>query len=123
MMRVTLIKGVKMLDKSKVERFIAAAMRYKGNKCSISKRMVRGYSDCSSLIYKGLNDAGLLDTSKTTRTVSTKFMRDGDPRFERISMNDIQRGDILWWQKPNTSTYSGHVAIYLGNGRVLEAIS
>ena len=49
-------------------------------------------------------------------------MRDGDPRFERIDMSQIQRGDILWWQKPNASTYSGHVAIYLGNGRVLEAI-
>lgn len=111
-----------MLDKNKVEKFIAAAMKYKGDKYSQPKRMQKGYSDCSSLIYKGLRDAGLLDLSRTTKTISTRYMRDGDPRFERIGMNQLQRGDILWWQKPGVSHYEGHVAIFLGSGRVLEAI-
>ena len=58
-----------MLDKNKVEKFINAALEYKGDKYSQPKRMERGYSDCSSLIYKALRDIKLLDTSKTTRTI------------------------------------------------------
>lgn len=102
------------LDKVKVEKFIAAAMKYKGDKYSQPKRMEKGYSDCSSLIYKALRDSGLLDTSKTTRTISTKFMRDGDPRFKQIPESQLKRGDILWGQD-NTPQYGGHVAIYLGD--------
>ena len=108
------------LDKVKVEKFIAAAMKYKGDKYSQPRRMERGYSDCSSLIYKALRDAGLLDSKETTRTISTKFMRDGDPRFEQIPLSQAKRGDILWGQD-NTPQYGGHVAIYLGDGKTLEA--
>ena len=108
------------LDKVKVEKFISSAMKYKGDKYSQPRRMERGYSDCSSLIYKALRDAGLLDSKETTRTISTKFMRDGDPRFKMIPMSQLQRGDILWGQD-NTPQYGGHVAIYLGDGKTLEA--
>ena len=109
-----------MLDKNKVEKFINAALEYKGDKYSQPKRMERGYSDCSSLIYKALRDTKLLDNSKTTRTISTKFMKDGDPRFKQIPMSELKRGDILWGQD-NTPIYGGHVAIYLGNNKTLEA--
>lgn len=109
-----------MLDNVKVEKFITAAMKYKGDKYSQPKRMERGYSDCSSLIYKALRDSKLLDNSKTTRTISTKFMRDGDPRFKQIPKSQLKRGDILWGQD-NTAVYGGHVAIYLGDGKTLEA--
>lgn len=111
-----------MLDKNKVERFIAAAMKYEGDLYSQPKRMEKGYSDCSSIPYKALRDTGLLDLSQTQRTISTKFMRDGDPRMYKISMKDIKRGDLLWWQKPNINYYYGHTGIYLGDGKVLEAI-
>lgn len=109
-----------MLDKEKVERFITSAMKYLGNKYSQPKRLQKGYSDCSSLILKGLKDIGLLEYS--TPTISTKRMRDGDNRFVQIPLSQAQRGDILWWQKPNSQKYEGHVAIKLGNGKALEAI-
>lgn len=111
-----------MLDKNKVERFIKAAMVYEGDLYSQSKRMVKGYSDCSSIPYKALRDTGMLDTSQTQRTISTKFMRDGDPRMYQIPMAKLERGDLLWWQKPGINYYYGHTGIYLGNGKVLEAI-
>lgn len=111
-----------MLDKNKVEKFIKAAMVYEGDLYSQPKRMEKGYSDCSSIPYKALRDTGLLDLSQTQRTISTKFMRDGDPRMYKISMKDIKRGDLLWWQKPNIDYYYGHTGIYLGDGKVLEAI-
>ena len=111
-----------MLDKNKVERFIKAAMVYEGDLYSQPKRMVKGYSDCSSIPYKALRDTGMLDTSQTQRTISTKFMRDGDPRMYQIPMAKLERGDLLWWQKPGINYYYGHTGIYLGNGKVLEAI-
>ena len=111
-----------MLDKNKVERFIKAAMVYEGDLYSQKNRMDKGYSDCSSIPYKALRDTGMLDTSQTTRTISTKFMRDGDPRMYQIPMSKLERGDLVWWQKPGINYYYGHTGIYLGNGKVLEAI-
>lgn len=111
-----------MLDKNKVEKFIAAAMVYEGDLYSQKNRMVKGYSDCSSIPYKALKDTGMLDTSQTQRTISTKFMRDGDPRMYQIPMSKLERGDLLWWQKPGINYYYGHTGIYLGDGKVLEAI-
>lgn len=111
-----------MLDKNKVEKFIAAAMVYEGDLYSQKNRMDKGYSDCSSIPYKALRDTGMLDTSQTQRTISTKFMRDGDPRMYQIPMSKLERGDLLWWQKPGIDYYYGHTGIYLGNGKVLEAI-
>ncbi|MDD7352499.1 MAG: NlpC/P60 family protein [Peptoniphilaceae bacterium] len=111
-----------MLDKNKVEKFIKAAMVYEGDLYSQKNRMVKGYSDCSSIPYKALRDTGMLDTSQTQRTISTKFMRDGDPRMYQIPMAKLERGDLLWWQKPGIDYYYGHTGIYLGNGKVLEAI-
>lgn len=111
-----------MLDKNKVERFIAAAMVYEGDLYSQKNRMEKGYSDCSSIPYKALRDTGMLDTSQTQRTISTKFMRDGDPRMYQIPMAKLERGDLLWWQKPGINYYYGHTGIYLGDGKVLEAI-
>lgn len=116
-----------MLDNVKVEKFITAAMKYKGDKYSQPKRLQKGFSDCSSLIWKALKDTGFLDESQTTRTVSTKYMRDGDPRFRKleIEVKDAQRGDILWYQRPGTDDddYFGHVAIVLNETQVLEAIT
>lgn len=111
-----------MLDKNKVEKFIKAAMVYEGDLYSQPKRMEKGYSDCSSIPYKALRDTGMLDTSQTQRTISTKFMRDGDPRMYQIPMSKLERGDLLWWQKPGINYYYGHTGIYLGDGKVLEAI-
>lgn len=111
-----------MLDKNKVEKFIKAAMVYEGDLYSQKKRLDKGYSDCSSIPYKALRDTGMLDTSQTQRTISTKFMRDGDPRMYQIPMAKLERGDLLWWQKPGINYYYGHTGIYLGNGKVLEAI-
>lgn len=97
-------------------------MVYEGDLYSQKRRMDKGYSDCSSIPYKALRDTGMLDTSQTQRTISTKFMRDGDPRMYQIPMAKLERGDLLWWQKPGINYYYGHTGIYLGNGKVLEAI-
>lgn len=106
---------------SKIEDFIRAAMKYKGDKYSQSRRMEKGFSDCSSLVYKALRDSGNLDLTKTTRTITTKYMKEGDPRFFEIPKRDCRRGDILWGGNYKNNKWDGHVAIYLGDGKTLEA--
>ena len=110
-----------MLDKKKVEAFIKEAMKYDGDKYSQPKRLVAGYSDCSSIIQKALTNLGW--NSRPSVAVTTYRMGiEGDSRFKFIPMKDLSRGDLLWWHKYENGKYSGHVGVYLGNGKVLEAI-
>lgn len=108
------------LDSVKVERFIAAAMKYKGDRYSQPRRMDKGFSDCSSLIQKAGIDIGLW--KKTDKNVTTHRMGiEGDARFKLIARSAMQRGDILWGGSFVQGKWSGHVAIYMGNGQTLEA--
>ena len=105
---------------SKVEAFIAAAMRYKGDKYSQPKRLQKGFSDCSSLIQKALNDINL-NTRKDVTVTTHRMGIEGDSRFRQIPKSQIQRGDILWGGGYVNGRWEGHVAIYLGDGKTLEA--
>ena len=110
-----------MLDKKKVEAFIKEAMKFDGDKYSQPKRLVQGYSDCSSIIQKALTNLGW--NSRPSVAVTTYRMGiEGDPRFKFIPMKDLSRGDLLWWHKYENGKYSGHVGVYLGDDKVLEAI-
>lgn len=68
----------------------------RGDLYSQQLRMKPGYSDCYSIPYKALKAIGLLDEIQTSRTISTKFMRDGDHRMYQIPIGKLQRGDLLW---------------------------
>lgn len=75
---------------------------------SQSKRMSEGSVDCSSLIGRAMQMAGITnDPFVTTESMTT------DKRFIKISKSEIQPGDILWEK--------GHAAIFLGNNKTLEA--
>ena len=40
----------------------------------------------------------------------------------RVDYEDIQRGDLIFWRSdPTAPDYISHVAIYLGDGQMLEA--
>ena len=114
------------LDKVKVEKFITAAMKYLHNKYSMAKRMVDiagkdGYSDCSSIFEKALNALGW-NTRPGVAVTTHRMGIEGDSRFREIPLNSIQRGDAVWWHKIKNGKYEGHVGLYLGNNKVLEAI-
>ena len=72
--------------------------------------------DCSGFVYYCMKQAGFSGgymTSRTWRTTS---------RYKRItSMGSIQRGDILVFSGNSANT--GHVGIYLGGGRMIDASS
>lgn len=108
------------LDKNNVEKFITAAMKYKGDRYSQPKRMVKGYSDCTSLVYKAMRDIGVLTNPNVTVTTHRMGVV-GDGRFRQIPKSQLKRGDILWGGNYIRGKWEGHVAIYLGNGKTLEA--
>lgn len=109
-----------MLDKDRVEKFISSAMKYKGDKYSQPKRMQKGYSDCSSLIQKALSNCGF-NTNNGLAVTTHRMGVEGDSRFKQIPMAQLQRGDILWGGAFEKGKWSGHVAIYLGDGKTLES--
>lgn len=109
-----------MLNKNKVELFIDSAMKYKGDRYSQPKRMQKGFSDCTSLVQKALSNIGL-NTNNGLAVTTHRMGIEGDKRFRQIPMAQLQRGDILWGGAFEGGKWSGHVAIYLGAGKTLEA--
>jgi cell wall-associated NlpC family hydrolase len=79
--------------------------------------------DCSGLVLQSLYGAGLdprpITTVKHTEPgfhLSSKLYRhDG---FKHVPVDDRQRGDLLFYGNPEIY----HVAIYLGDGRMMEAV-
>ena len=109
------------LDNVKVEKFIDACMVYLGDAYSQPKRLQKGFSDCSSIIQKALN-ALSWNTRKNVTVTTHRMGIEGDSRFREIPLSSIQRGDIVWWHKYVNGKYQGHVGVYLGDKKVLEAI-
>lgn len=98
-----------------VERFIEIA------ESKIGCRYVRGAKgpnqfDCSGFVYWCLNQAGVRQgymTSIIWRSCS---------KYKRInSMSSLERGDVLVFVGSSMAT--GHVGIYLGNGKMIDASS
>ena len=97
-------------DNEKLNKMISYALSKTGAKYSQPKRMQEGYYDCSSLVQRAMEYAGLGGQHLTSRSIHS------DSRFYPISMNEIKPGDVLWTNNP-----SGHVAIYIGNNKTIEA--
>jgi len=107
-----------------VEAMIDTALTYRGS------RYVWGGSntprvgvDCSGLVLQSLYGAGLdprpLTTVRHTEPgfhLSSKlYHHDG---FKHVPVAERQRGDLLFYGSPKIY----HVAIYLGDGRMMEAV-
>ena len=96
-------------NKTGVEKMIAIAESKLGSKYV---RGAKGPStfDCSGFVYYCMKNAGIscsYQTSLSWRTCS---------RYTRISsMGSLRRGDVL--------VFYGHVGLYLGNGRMIDASS
>jgi cell wall-associated NlpC family hydrolase len=110
---------------SAVETAIAAAREYLGTSYAWGGGSLRGPSegwgidagvvgfDCSGLTRYAYAQAGIT----IPRNSSAQY-----PALPKVSRSDLQRGDLVFWatNTRNPSTIH-HVAIYLGNGQILEA--
>lgn len=111
----------------RIEAMIAEARRYVGTEYvwGGSGRPGQGV-DCSGLVLQSLYAAGL-----DTRPVSvdlhiapgygTGSALAAVPDLIHVPIEQARRGDIVFWAKASTGRMQ-HVAIYLGNGKVIEAI-
>lgn len=96
-------------NKSGAERMIAVA------ESKIGSKYVRGAKgpstfDCSGFVYYCMRSAGLSCSYQTSSAWSSCS------RYTRInSLGSAQRGDVL--------VFTGHVGLYLGNGRMIDASS
>ncbi|WP_285733622.1 C40 family peptidase [Nocardiopsis sp. ATB16-24] len=69
--------------------------------------------DCSGLLQWAFREAGVSIPRVT---------HDQWNAGERVDFDDIERGDLLFWRSdPTAPDYISHVAIYLGEGMMLEA--
>ncbi|MDD4311567.1 MAG: peptidoglycan-binding protein [Eubacteriales bacterium] len=102
-------------DKTGIEKLVALA------ESKIGSKYVRGAKgsntfDCSGFVYWCLKNAGV------STSYMTSYMWRSTSRFSRFTdMGSIQRGDILVFSGDTAS--SGHVGIYLGGGKMIDASS
>ncbi|MDD3400550.1 MAG: peptidoglycan-binding protein [Eubacteriales bacterium] len=97
-----------------VEKFIEIALSKVGCKYVRGAKGPNSF-DCSGFVYWCLNQAGVKQgylTSIGWRTVT---------KYKRItSMSDLKRGDVLVFSG-SSSTGKGHVGIYLGDNKMVDA--
>jgi cell wall-associated NlpC family hydrolase len=110
---------------SAVETAIAAAREYLGTTYAWGGGSLRGPSvgwgidagivgfDCSGLTRYAYAQAGIT----IPRNSSAQYLA-----LPKVSRSDLQRGDLVFWATDTRSASTiHHVAIYLGNGQILEA--
>lgn len=71
----------------------------------------------------GFDCSGLLQWAFREEGVSIpRVTHDQWNAGERVEWDDLERGDLLFWRSdPTAPDYISHVAIYLGDGQMLEA--
>ena len=110
---------------SAVETAIAAAREYLGTSYAWGGGSLSGPSegwgidagvvgfDCSGLTRYAYAQAGIT----IPRNASAQYQA-----LPTVSRSDLQRGDLVFWATDTSSAWTiHHVAIYLGNGQILEA--
>jgi cell wall-associated NlpC family hydrolase len=71
--------------------------------------MAKKGADCSGSTYQIYKEAGF----PYDRQYRSSSQFSNNPKFKQLTENFPQEGDVAWW--------SGHVAIYAGNGEIWTA--
>ena len=82
------------------------------------------YYDCSSLAYYSWKDAGV-DISYGGATTAAAEAQGLDEAGKTVSFDDLQPGDLIFYSFTSNGRYKNisHVAVYVGNGKVVEALN
>lgn len=94
------------------QKVIGEAMKYNGWEYTWGGSSPDEGFDCSGLVQYCYGVAGI-DLPRTSREQWAVC--------EEISMDDIVPGDLLFYQNETSNGEIGHVAIYIGDGKVFEA--
>ena len=68
--------------------------------------------DCSGLVQQGYGKLGI-----NLPRISAAQARAGG----RIGLNQLQPGDLVGWDNSSRNNGADHIAIYIGNGQIIEA--
>lgn len=82
------------------------------------------YYDCSSLAYYSWKDAGV-DISYGGATTAAAEAHGLDEEGSTVSYDQLQPGDLIFYSFTSNGRYKNisHVAVYVGNGKVVEALN
>lgn len=82
------------------------------------------YYDCSSLAYYSWKDAGV-NISYGGATTAAAEAQGLDEAGKTVSYDEMQPGDLIFYSFTNNGRYKNisHVAVYVGNGKVVEALN
>ena len=100
------------------------ALHRVGYPYSQEKRNSGRYYDCSSLAYYSWKDAGA-DISYGGVTTAAAEAQGLDLAGKTVSFDQLQPGDLIFYSFAGNGRYKNisHVAVYVGNGRVVEALN
>ena len=82
------------------------------------------YYDCSSLAYYSWKDAGV-DISHGGATTAAAEAQGLDEAGKTVTYDQLQPGDLIFYSFISNGRYKNisHVAVYVGNGKVVEALN
>lgn len=108
---------------------VSYANKAVGSKYSQSKRMSKGYYDCSSLVWRSYASAGVYIGGKTdwaptaasTGSILNKAYK--TVSYSSVKASELLPGDLIFTSTSNNGRYRNitHAAIYAGNGKIVEA--
>lgn len=100
-------------DNATVQKIIDEAMKYSGwDYISGGSSPDDGGFDCSGLVQCVYGEAGIN---------LPRLEKDQYEACEEIEAENIQPGDLIFYKNETSNGEIGHVAIYIGNGKVFEA--
>lgn len=94
------------------------AMTKVGCGYSQDKRMQEGWYDCSSLVYRLYKGAGII-LNETASTQGKQCYQ----KAQIINKKDLQPGDLIFYSYEDNGQFRNisHVAIYVGDGKMVHA--
>ena len=115
--------GDLVFDESVGGRIVSEAMKYLGWTYSQARRWDSGYADCSSLVWRAVQDAGIDPNSIFAGSTAAEECRGLWNAGMVIPLESIQQGDIIFYSYENNGRFMNidHVAIYAGDGKIIHA--
>lgn len=101
-------KGVDQWRKAVIQ----AAKSALGTPYTWGGNSLQGGVDCSGLVQQAFAQVGI-------QLPRVSYQQAG--AGQRVSLNKLQPGDLVAWDNSSRNNGADHIAIYIGNGRIIEA--
>ena len=95
-----------------VERVVGAAESALGVNYVWGGNSLRAGVDCSGLVQLAFLSAGIVLPRVSNMQANTG---------QKVGLDQMQPGDLIWWDNSSRNRGADHIAIYVGNGMMIEA--